>query len=59
MADPAVVRTDAGPVRGSVTDDYRLFKESPNQAGSDVPQQPSSSNSGGDGELRVPITWGG
>jgi para-nitrobenzyl esterase len=29
MADPAVVQTDAGPVRGTVTDDYRLFQGIP------------------------------
>jgi para-nitrobenzyl esterase len=29
MADPAVVHTDAGPVRGTVTDDYRLFQGIP------------------------------
>jgi hypothetical protein len=26
MADVAVVLTDSGPVRGTVTDDYRLFQ---------------------------------
>jgi carboxylesterase type B len=29
MADPAVVQTDSGPVRGTVTDDYRLFQGIP------------------------------
>ena len=29
MADPAVVQTDSGPVRGIVTDDYRLFQGIP------------------------------
>ena len=29
MADPAVVETDAGPVRGTVTGDYRLFQGIP------------------------------
>ena len=29
MADPAVVQTDAGPVRGTVTDDHRLFQGIP------------------------------
>jgi Carboxylesterase family len=29
MADPAVVPTDAGPVRGTVTDEYRLFQGIP------------------------------
>jgi para-nitrobenzyl esterase len=29
MADPAVVQTDAGPVRGTVTDNYRLFQGIP------------------------------
>ena len=29
MADPAVVQTDAGPVRGAVTDDHRLFQAIP------------------------------
>jgi para-nitrobenzyl esterase len=29
MADAAVVLTDSGPVRGTVTDDYRLFRGNP------------------------------
>jgi para-nitrobenzyl esterase len=29
MVDPAVVPTDSGPVRGTVTDDYRLFQGIP------------------------------
>ena len=29
MADPVVVQTDAGPVRGTVTDDHRLFQGIP------------------------------
>jgi para-nitrobenzyl esterase len=29
MADPAVVQTDSGPVRGTVTDGYRLFQGIP------------------------------
>jgi para-nitrobenzyl esterase len=29
MADAAIVQTDAGPVRGTVTDDYRLFQGMP------------------------------
>jgi para-nitrobenzyl esterase len=29
MTDAAVVKTDAGPVRGAVTDDHRLFQGIP------------------------------